>query len=104
MKPEAKFSIKTYIYYLIMEPWITKFHLPNFRTLVWVFIVISFLLKKPLLLFISIGIGVVLHIINEYKSGKHIYWYKQRKYRERDEALKKVRDERKRKEEEQNIK
>lgn len=104
MKPEYKFRMKTYLYYLIVEPWTTKFHLPNLRTLTWIFIVISFLLKKPILLFISIGLGVVLHAVNEYKSGKHIYWYKQRKYKERDEALKKIREERKRRVEEQNIK
>ena len=94
MDPKNKFKFKTYLIYLFLEPWTTKFHLPNLRTFVWVLIVISFLLKKPVLLFISIGVGILLYAINEYKSGKYIYWYRQRKYGEQREALRKIKEER----------
>ncbi len=89
------FKLKTFLIYILIEPWTTKFSIPNLRTLSWIFIIISLILEKPLWLWISIIFGILIHGIYEYKSGKFIYWYRQRKFRERNEALKKVREKRK---------
>ena len=94
-----KFKLKTFLIYILLEPWTTKVSIPNLRTLPWIFIIISLILEKPLLLWISIIFGILIHGIYEYKSGKFIYWYRQRKFRERNEALKKLREERKKREE-----
>jgi len=48
-------------------------------------------------------LGVISHMIREFKSGKYIYWYRQRKFREQREALKKVREERKKENENRNL-
>jgi len=95
MKPEIKFKLKTYFYYLIMEPWTEKVSLPNFRTIALILICFSLFYRIRILLLISVVALVVLHAINEYKSGRYIYWYRQRKYGEQREALRKIREERK---------
>ncbi len=45
-------------------------------------------------MFISLFLTVLFHLISEYKSGKHIHWYRERKYPEQRKALKEVREER----------
>lgn len=95
MKPEIKFKLKTYIYYLFVEPWTEKVSLPNFRTISLILLYFSLFYKLKILLLISIVALVIFHAINEYKSGKYIYWYRQRKYGAQREALKKIREEKK---------
>lgn len=73
------FKIKTFLYYLVVEPWTEKVSLPNFRSLIWVSIIVASLLRLKYLLFISLILGVALHLIYEYRSGKFIYWYKKYK-------------------------
>lgn len=99
MEPQYKFKLKTYIYYLFIEPWTDKISFPNFRTLAWVFILIAVFFRLRELLIISIVFGVLVYLIQEFKSGRHIYWYRQRKFKEQREALKKVREERRNKQE-----
>lgn len=73
----TKFKIKTFLYYLIIEPWTEKVSLPNFRFLIWILIIIASLFRLTYILLISVIIGVILHLVYEYKSGKFIYWYRQ---------------------------
>ncbi len=94
MKPDTKFKLKTYIHYLLVEPWTDKVSLPNFRTIVLIILCFSLIYKWRELLLISVISLVFLHMINEYRSGKFIYWYRQRKYKEQREALKKIKEER----------
>ena len=95
MRPETKFKLKTYIYYLVMEPWTENVSLPNMRTIIWVLITIALIFRWRILFFILIPIGVILYLMNEYKSGRFIYWYRQRKYGEQRKALKEVRENKK---------
>ena len=99
MEPKTKFKLRTYFYYLLVEPWTEKVTLPNLRTVVWIIIIVSAFLRITLLLLASVVVGAIIHLIQEYKSGKHIYWYRQRKFKEQREALKKVREEKKEKNE-----
>ena len=97
-----KFKIKTFLYYLIVEPWTEKVSLPNFRTIAWIFILVALFFRIRVLLLISILVGIISYMAQEFKSGKYIYWYRQRKFREQREALKKVRAEKKDKEKNNN--
>ena len=81
MDQKKKFKIKTFVYYLLIEPWTERFSIPNLRTLAWAFILLSVFLKSITLLVISISVGIISHLVYEFKSGKYIYWYKQRKYK-----------------------
>ena len=81
MKSKTKFKIKTYIYYLIIEPWTNKVYLPNFQTINWVLIFIAVFLRNRLMLIVFIISGVFFYLMNEFKSGKYVYWYRQRKYK-----------------------
>lgn len=94
MKPETKFKIKTYLYYLIIEPWTNKAYLPNLQTINWVLILIAAFLRNRLMLIVFIVLGIFFYLMNEFKSGKYIYWYRQRKFGEQREALKKIKLER----------
>jgi len=94
MKPETKFKLRTYIYYLLVEPWTEKVSLPNFRTIALVLLCFSLFYRLRVLLLISVISLIVFHMVNEYKSGKYIYWYRQRKYGEQREALRKIKEER----------
>lgn len=89
MDEKIKFRLKTFFYYLVMEPWTEKFSFPNLGTIFWIMILIFLALRKPLLLWISIIIEILLYGIKEYKSGKYIHWYRQK----RNEKLKKEKKE-----------
>lgn len=95
MDPKTKFKVKTFLYYLVVEPWTDKISLPNFRSVFWILILISLFFRLGTLLLISILLGLISHLVYEFQSGKYIYWYRQRKFREQREALKKVREEKK---------
>ena len=95
MEPKTKFKIKTFFYYLVVEPWTEKISLPNFRSVSWVLIFIAVFFRFRYLLLISIILGLTFHLISEFRSGKFIYWYRQRKFGEQREALKKIKEERK---------
>lgn len=92
MEPKTKFKLKAFFYYLIVEPWTEKVQMPNLRTIIWISIFFSFFFKLKVLLFGSLFLGVIFHLISEFKSGRFIYWYRQRKFREQREALKRVRN------------
>lgn len=96
-----KFKLKTYLQYLLIEPWTTKFSLPNFRTMTWILIVVALVFRLEALLIISIIVGAIFYLVYEFKSGKYIYWYRQRKYGNYKETLKKVRAERRENEKEE---
>ena len=95
MKPETKFKLKVYLYYLIVEPWTENVSLPNMRSVVWILIMIALIFRWRILFFLLIPIGVILYLIHEFKSGKFVYWYRQRKYGEQKKALKEVREKKK---------
>ena len=94
MNPNTKFKLKTYIYYLIVEPWTDKVSLPNFRTISLILLCISLFYRLGGLLLFSVIALIIFHMINEYRSGKFIYWYRNRKFKEQREALRKVKEER----------
>jgi hypothetical protein len=81
MKQETKFKLKTYLLYLILEPWSERVTLPNFSTIVWILILLSIIFKVVILLWISIIFGIIFSVIKEWKSGKFIYWYRMKKYK-----------------------
>jgi len=81
MNGKRKFQIKTYLKFLAVSPWTEKVSLPNLRTLVWVSIIVSLVFKLKLVLFVSIGIAIAQYLWNEYKSGYHIHWEKNRRYK-----------------------
>ena len=95
MDSKTKFKVKTFLYYLVVEPWTEKVSLPNFRSVFWILILISLFLRLGTLLLVSIILGLISHLVYEFKSGKFIYWYRQRKFKEQREALKKIKEERK---------
>lgn len=93
MDPKQKFKFKAFLTYLVIEPWTEKISLPNFSSLIWIVIIVSLIIRNILLLWISILIGIIFNAIKEYKSGKFIYWYRNRNkdYSKSKEALKKIR-------------
>ena len=95
MEQQTKFKFKTFLYYLLVEPWTERFTLPNFRTIAWILIIVSLVIKSTFLLIISIMIGLISYLTYEFKSGKYIHWYRQRKYKGYKNALKEVREKRK---------
>ncbi len=95
MKPETKFKLKAYLYYLIMEPWTDNISLPNTRTVFWVLTLVAIFFKSEILLLLSVIGGLIFYLLHEFKSGKFIYWYRQKKYKKQRDALKKVKEERK---------
>lgn len=95
MNEEKKFRLKAFVKYLFIEPWTESISLPNFRTLNTVFLLFALLYRWEIGIFISIILLVILQLINEYKQGRYIYWYRSRKYKDYQEAIKKVREEKK---------
>ena len=80
LEPKEKFKLKTYIKYLLVEPWVNPFR-PNLRTVVWILIFVSLFFRWNVVLLISLIVGVILYLKSEYKSGKYIYWLRQRDYK-----------------------
>lgn len=92
MKKETKFKIVTFLKYLIIEPWVTKFSLPNITTISWIFVLVAILIRNINLIWISIIFGVAIYLFKQYKSGAHICWYRQTKFNEFLLAKRKVRE------------
>ncbi len=97
MNKEKTFRIKTYLKYLVLSPFTEKYSLPNTRTILWIAIFLSLLFRWVSALFIFLIMQAILYLFYEYRSGKAIYWYRQRTFKEQREALKKVREKRKQK-------
>ena len=93
MESKTKFKVKTFLYYLVVEPWTEKVSLPNFKSVFWILILIALLFRLETLLLISIILSLVYHLVYEFRSGKFIYWYRQKKFKEQREALKKIKEE-----------
>ena len=75
------FRIKIFLQFLILEPWTEKISLPNFRTINWVMILLSFIvLKSYILTIIFLILGVALYIWKDWKSGDYMHWYRKRNY------------------------
>lgn len=92
MKAETKFRIRCYLYYLAIEPWVSKFQVPNIRTLNLIVLVLAAFFKWRIILFITIFLAIVFHMIGELKSGKAIHWYRNyhyKKLRENNKELEK---------------
>ena len=92
---ETRFKLKTYLYYLAVEPFTERFNFPNTRTVSWGIVIVGALFRIDLLLFVGLVGGLCSHLYWEYKSGRYLSWYRNRKFKEQREALKKVREERK---------
>lgn len=99
MKEETKFKLKAFLYYIFIQPLISKYYIFNLTYISWTLIFLSLLFKEKLISTILIIIAIVLYLIKEYMDGTYIYWYRNKKYPEYKEALRKVREEK-----EQNIK
>lgn len=95
MENKTKFKLITFFKYILIEPWVTKFSLPNFKTIIWGFIFFSLLLRRMWLIWTSVSIGIIYWLFSEYKSGKFIYWYRERKMKSYRDAKKRVREEKK---------
>lgn len=95
--PEKRFKLKTFIYYLLVEPWTEKITMPNTRTAAWIVIFLGLFLKIKLLLLLGLTSGLLSYLFYEYKNGKYIYWYRNRKFKDQKAALKKVREEKRNK-------
>lgn len=93
METKKKFKFKVFLYYLLIEPWTERFSIPNLRTLAWAFIILSVFLKSIFLLIISVAVGIISHLVYEFKSGKFIYWYRNRKFKEQRDSLRKKKEE-----------
>lgn len=95
MEPRNKFRLKQYLLYLALEPWKTKLNMPNLSTINWALIIISLFFRFETLLFISIIIGLFLHMRKEWKSGVYISWYRENiqnpVYKEHKKIMKEVR-------------
>ena len=99
MDKEKAFRLKTYVKYILITPWTSNVSLPNSRTILWIAIFVSLLFRWGSSLIVFLIIQLILYLYHEYKSGIAVYWYRQKKYKESKEALKKVREERKKKKE-----
>ncbi len=97
MNGEKAFRLKTYLKYLVLSPFTEQVSIPNPRTTLWIVIFLSLLFRWGSSLIIFLMMQAILYLFYEYKSGKAIYWLRQRKYKESRDALKKVRQERKQK-------
>lgn len=102
MEEKTKFSLKTFLLYLAIEPWTENISLPNFTSIIWVCIITAVILKNELFLWISVGIGIIYFLIKEYKSGSHLNWYRNRKYEKWKDAKKKVKERKEKRFETQN--
>jgi hypothetical protein len=91
---ETKFRLKIYLLYLVVEPWTSELSLPNLRTISWTLIFISLFLKIFWLQLTLLIMGLLLYLFYEFKQGQYLGWYRQRKFKEKHEALKKVREKR----------
>lgn len=97
MEPVTKFKLTTFLKYLLLEPWTEKFTLPNPNTICWALILLSLMFRNIIMLWISIILGLFFYFYREYKSGKYISWYRQRKMSSWNEVKKKIRREKKEK-------
>lgn len=92
MNPTTKHHLKVFFKYLFLEPFTEKVSLPNIRTIFWILSIVFLLTGIYSLLLISLFIGLILHAVREYKSGKHMQWYRNRNYPEFKEAMRKIRE------------
>ncbi len=95
-KEKFKFKLKVFLIYLL-EWNFTEKTFPNLNTISLIALFVSLLIRNLTFTWISLGVWIICYGIKEWKSGEFVYWYKQRKYKKRNEALKKVREEKKKK-------
>lgn len=89
MDDTLKFKLRAFVYYLVVEPWIEKVVQPSLRTASWILIFSGWLFHLAYLFFGGILALAISYIIKEYKSGKFIYWYRQRLYKKTKDEKKK---------------
>lgn len=92
MKEEIKFKSKAFLYYIFIQPLVSKYYIFNLSYISWFLIFLSIIFINKITSTILIIVAVILYLIKEYKDGTYIYWYRNRKYPEYKEALKKVRE------------
>jgi len=92
-KEKFKFKLKTFLIYTILWPWTERMAIPNLSTVSLIALFISLLIRNFTFVWISFGAWIIFYGIKEWKSGEFIYWYRQMKYRKRNETLKKAREE-----------
>ena len=109
MDSKNRFEFKAFLTYLVVEPMTDKFKLPNIRTILWglIFFFLIFDISThnnifTPFLFGSLVLQLILYAIHEYRSGKYLQWYRERKYGEEykksKEALREIRRKKKDKE------
>lgn len=82
-----KFRIKAFITYLFIEPWTSKVSLPNLRSISWGLIFASLFFRNRVLTISLMILGLVIYLFYEYQTGRYIYWYRMRMYKNK-KALK----------------
>jgi len=92
MKEETKFKVKAFLSYILVAPLTSKFYIFNLSYISWFLIFLSLLFTSKIVRIILVIIAVILYLIKEYNDGNYIYWYRNKKYPEYKEALKKVRE------------
>ncbi len=92
MKEEIKFKLKAFLYYIFIQPLISKYYIFNLSYISWFLIFLSLLFKQKLISTILILVAIMLYLIKEYKDGNYIYWYRNKKYPQYKEALMRVRE------------
>lgn len=89
-----KFKLKTYLKFLIIEPWVTKFQMPNLRTINFIVLFLSAFFRWRIALFITIFLAIIFHMIGELKSGTPINWYRNYHYKKlRENGEKEIKEE-----------
>jgi hypothetical protein len=94
-KPEFKDRIKTFISYLFYIPLTDKISIPNYRTFLWIFLLVSVIFRNTIITIVLLILLLIIYVIDEFKSKRYIDWYRSNKYRTQREALRKVRQNRK---------
>lgn len=76
MNKKTKARIKIFILNQALEQFTEKYPLPNMRTVFFVLMFISALIRNWTFLLISTIGEIIFYEINLYKSGEYIHWYR----------------------------
>lgn len=90
MDEALKFKLKTFVYYLLIEPWTEKVAGPSLKTASWILVFAGWAFRLSWIFFSGIILLAIVYVIKEYKSGKFIYWYRQRLYKKTKDEKKKM--------------
>jgi hypothetical protein len=77
MKEKTKARLKIFALNQLLEPLTEKYSLPNMRTIFFILMFISALIRNWTFLLISTIGELIFYEINLYKSGEYIHWYRE---------------------------